>query len=562
MVITILDFKAEGKVSSGILRSAYKTLEVELIKTNRFSISAVERRDDIMKEAKYQYSGVCASECLVDIGKQLSADFLINGEIVDIGDEYHVIISIIDIEKATFYDAVETFTGRKSKEIIIGIKVLALEITREISLKEVSQSLTNDQNFVQTEIKKTYGIVNIKSDPPGADILIDQNIRGVTPIILEKIETGARNVILNYPGYEKLQKRIMVNEGETVIISEYLVPKTGNLSILSEPSGATIYLDNSVQGKTPMDIFDLNIRDYIVRLELKDYQTIERRVTVEYSENTTQKYNLDPLPGKLTLFTSPQNANIAIGGKKYISESNGIVTIELPVGRYKMEISKKGYESFKEEVFITANYLGTRDINLKKLPAGVSSNPNMGFLTVNTLDGKIKLKIQGVKDPQRLPLKYFELKHGTYGLKAYGDGLESKKESVVINKQKTSTIEINLKRKKKAKALRYSLMFPGAGQIYEGSRRGLLYSSLTLGSGVLLANTLTSYFDDKNLLNQYKNNYQSATLSSEIDSAWELYEYQSNKVNDSQNTLMFLGSTLVSTWLTGIIDSFLFSNLK
>ena len=189
--------------------------------------------------------------------------------------------------------------------------------------------------------QKTYGKVDIKSDPSGADILIDLVEYGVTPKIIENIETGPRDLILNYPGYERLQKRIMVKENEPVLISEYLVPKTGNLSILPEPPGATIFLDNVSQGKTPLDIFDLNVRDYIVRLELEDYQSIERRVTVQYSENTTQKYSLEPLPGKLTLFTSPQNANIFIGGKKYVSKSNGLATIELPVGRYKMEISKK-----------------------------------------------------------------------------------------------------------------------------------------------------------------------------------------------------------------------------
>ena len=321
-------------------------------------------------------------------------------------------------------------------------------------------------------------------------------------------------------------------------------------------------MDNAIQGQSPLDLFELNVRDYIVRLELEDYQTIERRVTVQYSENTTQKYTLEPLPGKLTLFTSPQSATIRIGNKKYVSGTNGLASIQLPVGRYKMEISKKGYESFEEEVLITANYLGTRDINLKKLPAGVSSNPDMGFLTVNTLDGKIKLKIQGVKEPQRLPLKYFELKHGTYGLKAYGEGLESKKESVVINKQKTSTIEINLKRKQKAKALRYSLMFPGGGQLYEGSKRSLIYAGAFLGSGLLLTNTLSTYSDDKSTLDQYKINYQTATSSADIDAAWNLYEQQSIKVNDARTNLIILGTTLASAWISSVIDTYFFSELK
>ena len=74
-----------------------------------------------------------------------------------------------------------------------------------------------------------------------------------------------------------------------------------------------------------------------------------------------------------------------------------------------------------------------------------------------------------LKEPQRLPMKYFELKYGTYMLKAYGEGLESERKKVNIARQKTTTLDINLKKKQKSKAIRYSLMFPGGGQFYEGS---------------------------------------------------------------------------------------------
>jgi hypothetical protein len=136
-------------------------------------------------------------------------------------------------------------------------------------------------------------------------------------------------------------------------------------------------------------------------------------------KDTTQKYTLEPLPGKLSIFTSPSNAIIKVGRKTFSSNSSGIATIDLSVGSYVLEISKKGYESKKKNITVKPNDLGTLDINLKKLPAGVSSNPDMGFLTVNTLDSKIKLKIPGVKEPQRLPLKYYELLYGEIQFKSF-----------------------------------------------------------------------------------------------------------------------------------------------
>ena len=128
----------------------------------------------------------------------------------------------------------------------------------------------------------TYGSVNINSEPVGADILIDLVEYGVTPKIIEKIETGPHDLILNYPGYERLQKRIMIIENQTVSVSEYLVPKTGSLSILTEPSGAIVHLDNITKGQTPLNLMNLPVKDYIIRLELQDYQIVERRISIQY----------------------------------------------------------------------------------------------------------------------------------------------------------------------------------------------------------------------------------------------------------------------------------------
>ena len=84
------------------------------------------------------------------------------------------------------------------------------------------------------------------------------------------------------------------------------------------------------------------------------------------------------------------------------------------------------------------------------------------------------------------------------------------------------------------------MMFPGGGQFYEGSKRSILYSTAFIGAGALLFNNITSYSDEKTLLDQYQLNYHSATTSADIDASWLLYEQQSNKLNDVQTNLILL----------------------
>jgi hypothetical protein len=560
--ISILDFKGDG-VNDQILKFCYQKLETNLIESNRFIVIAKDKRDEILKEWEWQGSGACDEECVVQIGDMLGAKYLMVGDILGFGELYQINIKIVDITKGSVVEKVTKEIQGGLPELLDGMTESSREITRRIASGSAPQQVMQ-QTGLPAAVQKTYGSVDISTDPKGANIFIDGVEVGVTPKIIPELETGTHNLILNYPGYERLQKRIMVEDGKTIPISEYLVPKTGSLSILSEPIGATVYLDDFPKGQTPLDVNDLPVKNYMIRLELKDYQVLERRITVQYAENTTQKYTLDPLPGKLNLFTSPGGVNILIGGKKYTSNSSGIATIDLNVGNYTITVNKDGYESMEKSISVKANDHSTLDINLKRLPAGVSSNTEMGFLSVTSSDESFRLKIQGIKEIQQLPLEYYELIHGTYNLKVFGMGFESKKKSVVIERQKTTKVEINLNPKERAKAVRYSLMFPGGGQFYEGSKsrmRGLIYAGTFIGTGALLSKGISTYSDENKLLDQYQANYQAASSAADIDATWAIYEQQSATVNDAQTNLMILSTTLVSAYLTSIIDSYFFSDL-
>ena len=563
MAVSILDFEGED-VEEKVLKACFNQLEESLSQSNRFTIIEKAKRDELLEEQKIQNTGICDADCAVEIGQLIGAEYLMLGNIIGLTSKlFQVNIKIINVEKGDIEEKVTSQIEGDLGALLAGMEDASREIVRRIAAGSAPQQVMQQTGLPAT-VQKTYGSVDISTDPKGANIFIDGVEVGVTPKIIPDLETGTHNLILNYPGYERLQKRIMVEDGKTTPISEYLVPKTGSLSILSEPIGATVYLDDFPKGQTPLDVNELPVKDYMIRLELKDYQMLEGRITVQYAENTTQKYTLVPLPGKLNLFTSPGGATILVGGKKYTSNSSGIATIDLTVGNYKITVNKDGYESMEKTISVDANDHSTLDMNLKRLPAGVSSNRDMGFLSVTSSDEKVRLKIQGIKEIQQLPLEYYELIYGTYNIKAYGTGLESKKKTIVIERQKTTKVEINLNPKERAKAVRYSLMFPGGGQFYEGSKsrmRGLIYAGTFIGTGALLSKGISTYSDENKLLDQYQVNYQAASSAADIDATWTIYEQQSATVSDAQTNLMFLSTSLVSAYLTSIIDAYFFSDL-
>jgi hypothetical protein len=569
MAVSILDFEGED-VEEKVLKACFNQLEESLSQSNRFTIIEKGKRDELLEEQKIQNTGICDADCAVEIGQLIGAEYLMLGNIIGLTSElFQVNIKIINVEKGDVEEKVTSQIKGDLGALLVGMEDASREIVRRIAAGSAPQQIMQ-QTGLPAAVQKTYGSIDVTTDPLGANIFIDGVEFGLTPKIIPGLETGQHKLTLRYPGFETLQKGIMVEEEKTIAISEYLVAKTGSLSISSDPIGATVLLADIVRGQTPLDINELPVKDYMIRLELKDYQMVEGRITVQYGEKTRQKYTLDPLPGKLNVYTDPMGVDIVVKDKRYLfeerykSDASGILSVELPVGQYKLKITKKGFEPKEKDIIINANDVSEHDINLKKIPAGVSSNPEMGFLSVISSDEIVRLKIQGIKEIQQLPLDYYELIHGTYNLKAFGIGFESKKKSVVIERQKTTKVEINLNPKERAKAVRYSLMFPGGGQFYEGSKsrmRGLIYAGTFIGTGALLGQGISTYSDENKLLDQYQENYNAATSAAEIDATWALYEQQSATVNDAQTKLMILSTTLVSAWLTSIIDSYFFSDL-
>ena len=556
--ISLLDFSGNG-VNEKYLKFCDERLETNLIESNRYNVIAGDKRDEILKEWEFQSSGVCDEECVAEIGDLLGAKYFLIGNINGAENLYQINIKIVDVSKGTVFAKVTQDVTGGLAELLEGVNESSREITRRLASS--GEQVVTQQPGMEVAQKK-YGSIIVDSNPSGATVFLDGVEKGFTPQELTGIEVGTRRLMLVMPGYETLNKGVIVNANIPINVSEVLIPKTGSLTVLTEPIGATVFLNDVAKGKTPHDIPGLAIGDYVVTVSLDNYEDVTQRVTVEYNENTTQKFDLKPLPGTITIIVSPTRTDVSINRKKYKASSSGFTTVELPAGTHRINFTLSGYEPQEKVVTLGANEKTTLEVNMKKRPAGTSSNPDMGFLTVHTLNNNVKLKISSVKEIQDLPLEYYELKYGAYNLKAYKKGFESKKVNVDIGKQKTTKLEVNLYKKLPAKAFKYSLLVPGRGQLYaEKKVKGLFFSAATVGLAAMLGNTFTTYQDENSLVDQYQQDYQNAVTQSDIDAKFGIYENQVNSVNDLQNQLIIYGSSLAATYLINIIDAKFFSGL-
>ena len=288
----------------------------------------------------------------------------------------------------------------------------------------------------------------INSEPKGSKVYINGNLIGLTPLLVEDLELGAHNIRFHHSGYDILDKIIVLEDSEIVEINEYLFAKTGNLKILSKPIGGKVFLDNSFVGYAPLNIPELLVKKYYLRLELESHDTIFDEIQIKSNSNVTKKYNFSTEFGKIIVRLNPTGSKLKINGKIYSSQSPELFEIELKAGRYELEFIKSGFLSYRKDIMVRSGEDQNLNIFLKKLPLAIPSSLFSGYLFASSKTPGVKLKVKGINNFLDLPVEYIELKQGFYELTFKAKGKKTKKIEIEIEGQKTTFVKIDLESKR------------------------------------------------------------------------------------------------------------------
>jgi hypothetical protein len=125
------------------------------------------------------------------------------------------------------------------------------------------------------------GTLSINSNPPGAQVIVDGDSRGVTPLAVS-LKAGSHVVELRGAG-EPRTVPVTIAAGSQV--SQYIeLPKSvnafGQLQIRTEPAGAQVTVDGIVRGRAPVLVEALAAGEHAVVVE-SDAATVKQSVTVE-----------------------------------------------------------------------------------------------------------------------------------------------------------------------------------------------------------------------------------------------------------------------------------------
>ena len=228
------------------------------------------------------------------------------------------------------------------------------------------------------------GKIKVTSEPSGATIGLetpDGPFVGpifTTPYTFDKVSVGYSTITVSLEGYYDWSDTVQVHVDRTTYVHAQLKPKhkptptpkaTGAIAVASNPSGASICLDDQCWGmlyKTPDTIYDVEPGRHEVELSLVGYEKWSKEVRVTADRTLHVHATLTPKPtppppppatGAIGIDSSPSHATIELDGETFVGPISATpATIpDLSPGTHTIKLSHEGYHDWgPKEVTVTA----------------------------------------------------------------------------------------------------------------------------------------------------------------------------------------------------------------
>jgi hypothetical protein len=216
----------------------------------------------------------------------------------------------------------------------------------------------------------TAGALYVISSPADASVTLDGLYKGKTPLTLSNLAPDTHILQLDLPGYYDWKSSVEVPSGGTKTVSATLNPmpgsSTGWIYISSSPGGASVTVDGSSVGQTPVSgslkLNTVSVGDHIVALALSGYKSYTSRTSV--SPNTVSEVSAVLVPegtspgrGSLSISSNPSGANIFVDNN-FIGISP-LTKDDIAAGTHLVTFKMDGYQDYSTNAQVNAGATGS-----------------------------------------------------------------------------------------------------------------------------------------------------------------------------------------------------------
>jgi len=222
---------------------------------------------------------------------------------------------------------------------------------------------SGSHTIVKPQVSMKTGAVHIETTPSQADIYINNQYRGQSPLELQGIKPGKIRIQVKKSGYLSSQKTETITSGEIKYITFYLEEEvtTGTLNV--KPENAAIRILNIrekfYQGMT------LSPGQYHLEISKSGYEIYKKWITINAGDKLNLNIDLKPLSRSKQSFTNKW----------------GMTFVRIPSGSFMMGSPKneknRSSDEVQHKVTLTQDYfMQTTEVTQGQWKAIMGSNPS------------------------------------------------------------------------------------------------------------------------------------------------------------------------------------------
>lgn len=148
---------------------------------------------------------------------------------------------------------------------------------------------------VSVRLEPIVGEIAVTSSPKGADVTLDGNKKGKTPITLKKVSFGKHEVAVRLKGHDRFSRTVDIKDLKLLTVEAKLKELPGGLLVTSDPSGAKLKVNGEVKGTTPQTLTGLKAGSYTLTLVKDGYHAKTEKKAVEAGAETKAHFALSAI---------------------------------------------------------------------------------------------------------------------------------------------------------------------------------------------------------------------------------------------------------------------------
>jgi formylglycine-generating enzyme required for sulfatase activity len=249
----------------------------------------------------------------------------------------------------------------------------------------------------------------------------------------------------------------------------------GRLSLQVHPSddpaarlkGARVIIDGQELGFTPVSNLEVAAGQRVLEIQADNYQNIKTEVQIAgCAEEQSFDFALTPGWSDIDISSVPEGAAVSVDGKP---AGRTPLTIELPEGNYRLEISAAGFKTWKRRLAV--------GLNQPQKITDIRLQPDDGTLALETKPPGANVTI-GQKFFGKTPLKVQLSANTPHEIRISKAGYEKVSRRVQVSSGKLKTLAVDLK--PEWGVIHFEVEPPDAQLIIDGENRGVVPTELKL----------------------------------------------------------------------------------